>query len=444
MDFAAGNEYAPDAMAMPGVGEFSPDVMATPGVAEFGGDVMAAPEGNEFAPSTMAAAPGNEFAPPAKLPGANLTMPTPGAGPPQLPADYMTLQQRIGWPSGEERFKMQNDVRNALFAKTREAFSPDPNAAQPAPPVSDIPIPPEGGGEGGPAPTRDVADAIFGSNKPNPMHGIARPYVDNVLQSILAKAKEYQQGVQATTPPTAASAPNATAIIKSVLGAGRQAFTQPMPQLGNIQFGNPAQGEGDAEAPIPMSRRGAAPPPPVTSQPQQAPQQAAPQAPPSAEQDTAPGITPQTLVDVFKRTVPGQVAGYAAQGIGKGVNAISEMFKSKPSAATAKPSPAAAPLAGKPVKVERFRNGLPVGSDDKIEIPPMPGRTTTSTTPIPYDTAAPAAGAAKPHMPAAPKAGAGAKPLGDKNSYRSWRMPDGRMVYTKPGEDPPAGAQQVK
>jgi hypothetical protein len=94
--------------------------------------------------------------------------------------------------------------------------------------------------------------------------------------------------------------------------------------------------------------------------------------------------------------------------------------------------------------MERFRNGLPVGSDDKIEIPPMPGRTTTSTTPIPYDTAAPAAGAAKPPMPAAPKAGAGAKPLGDKNSYRSWRMPDGRMVYTKPGEDPPAGAQQVK
>jgi len=169
-----------------------------------------------------------------------------------------------------------------------------------------------------------------------------------------------------------------------------------------------------------------------------APQGGTPAAQPQEAQ--APVVTPQTMMEVLQRTAPVQIAR-------TGYNAISDLFKSKPaqpSAATAKPSPAGAPLAGKPVKVERFRNGLPVGSDDKIEIPPMPGRTTTSTTPIPYDTAAPAAGAAKPPMPAAPKAGAGAKPLGDKNSYRSWKLPDGRIVHTKPGEDPPAGAQQVK
>jgi hypothetical protein len=441
MAMPAGNEFAPDAMAMPAGNEYAPPpppVMAVPEGNEYAADVMATPEGNEFETPNMAAAAGNEFAPPPQLPGANLTMPTKpfsmqerrqGAqAPPQpLPADYMSPTQRaqaifggpnappIGggdtsmggvpeapawWPPPQERWKMQNAARDALFAKARQAFQPD--APQATPPVADIPMPPEGDSGGPPAEATTsrmlqvLRQAASGgppqgappvSDIPLPPQGEGGPSTDETTMDKLARL--FKRGTDAVsgTPP------------------------QDAPPTSDI-------------------------PPPVAGD-----------AGPGVPQDTGPSRF-DWITEGAKRDLPA-IYPYTPGGAARtAIDKVVELFKRQGGGATPAPpadaqaTPTAPTFQPRKVKVEKYGAGgqpvLPDGPPIQIPNPnqprgmantPLPNFGTGGATP-----AAPAKGAPPPPKPGASKA----------VGFRQWRMPDGTPITTKPGEEPPAGAVQVQ
>jgi len=529
MPVAAGNEYAatpmgaqsvdeagmrldPGMMTAATANEYAPSVMAVPGTAEFGGDVLAAAPGNEFEVPNMAAAAGNEFAPPPKLPGANLTMPTQpfdrreraegmrAPREPTLPADYISpvnrakaifnvgqptpsqsdipeipqqqegeqVPQQSWWPPPHERYKMQNDVRNALFGKVRDAFTIDPSVHEKTaqafqslmPQAGDKPLPTQGAAvdvakqapqyasaawdrlqaaiAAGKENLKYAGGRIADINKPRPDE-VEPPRTEGFRETSDATRRVLGQIGQASADATVAagrgiaSAANAASPILQQIIAKAKEYQQRAQQPLFERTPTPAQAPAPAQQPAAAQ---AAPTPPPPTPP--APAQAAPQ--PRVSQAERPGGDRLSEKDFAP------ISGAQLKAVARAIYNMLPSFGGG-SGGAAKP-PAEQPIVPRRVPTESVMpdmsggtmpitpQGLPTSAD---HIPVKKTGRQTTTTVVPNLKGGAGSGASK--MPAPPQRSNAPAGGASSNKIRSVIMPDGKELFLEPGEAVPEGAK---